>query len=88
MYVLQAEMHEAKRILSEFQQQQLIASKLRSLKAREEELDRREAQIREKERRLVDWETMLQRVSFTAFVISSHVSFIAYDKVILFSFLF
>ena len=73
--VLQAEMHEAKRILSEFQQQQLIASKLRSLKAREEELDRREAQIREKERRLVDWETMLQRVSFTAFVISSHVLF-------------
>lgn len=64
-------MHEARRILSDFQQQQLIASKLRSLKAKEEELDRREAQIREKERLLIDWENMLQKVGYIASVYHS-----------------
>ena len=60
----QSEMQEARRILSEFQQQQLIAQKLRSLKAKEEELGRREAQLQEKEQRLLEWETSLEKVGF------------------------
>ena len=66
----QSEMQEARRILSEFQQQQLIAQKLRSLKAKEEELGRREAQLQEKEQRLLEWETSLEKVGFFTLAIS------------------
>eukprot|EP01036_Dinobryon_divergens_P034506 gene34506-44592_t len=56
-----SEMQEARRILSEFQQQQLIAQKLRSLKAKEEELGRKEMQLQEKEKRLLEWEATLEK---------------------------
>ena len=62
----QSEMQEARRILSEFQQQQLIAQKLRSLKAKEEELGRKEMQLQEKEKRLLEWEATLEKVLYSS----------------------